>query len=134
MRGTAARVAANVEQMNRQMKADLPEPIRCGIGIHGGDVIVGDIGFKDHTVFTALGDPVNVAARLQDLTKSLNCKVVISDEVCATAGIAPDALTRQEVAIRGRDEPMIVRSVDDPAVLTALVDAAAQASAERKRA
>jgi adenylate cyclase len=130
----AARVAANVEQMNRQMKADLPEPIRCGIGIHGGDVIVGDIGFKEHTVFTALGDPVNVAARLQDLTKSLNCKVVISDEVCATAGIAPDALTRQEVAIRGRDEPMIVRSVDDPAVLTALVDAAAQASAERKRA
>ena len=130
----AARVAVNVEQMNRQMKADLVEPIRFGIGIHGGDVIVGDIGFKEHTVFTALGDPVNVAARLQDLTKSLNCKVVISDEVCVAAGLAPDALTRQEVAIRGRDEPMVVRSVEDPAVLTGLVDAAAQASPDRKRA
>ena len=50
-------------------QTDLREPIRYGIGIHGGEVIVGDIGFADHTVFTALGDPVNVAARLQDMTK-----------------------------------------------------------------
>ena len=131
----AARVAANVESMNRQMKADLREPIQYGIGIHGGDVIVGDIGFKEHTVFTALGDPVNVAARLQDLTKSMNCRAVVSEEVFATAGIAADALPRSEVAIRGRDEPMIVRSVDDPAVLTGLVDAAAAHTlSDRKRA
>jgi adenylate cyclase len=130
----AARVAANVESMNRQMKADLREPIQYGIGIHGGDVIVGDIGFKEHTVFTALGDPVNVAARLQDLTKSMNCRAVVSEEVFTTAGIAADALPRSEVAIRGRDEPMIVRSVDDPAVLTGLVDTAAQAVADRKHA
>jgi adenylate cyclase len=128
----AAKVAANVEQMNRQLKVDLREPVRFGIGIHGGEVIVGDIGFKDHTVFTALGDPVNVAARLQDLTKSMNCRAVISEEVCATAGIAAGALERAEVAIRGRDEPMIVRKIEDPAVLPALVDAAA--SAEKKHA
>jgi adenylate cyclase len=129
----AAKVAANVEQMNRQMKSDLPEPIRYGIGIHGGDVIVGDIGFKEHTVFTALGDPVNVAARLQDLTKSLNCRVVMSEEVCDTAGIAADALVRQQVAIRGREEPMNVCCVEDPATLTGLVDAVtAQTAADRK--
>src|SRR4029078_148333 len=82
----AARVAANVESMNRQMKADLREPIQYGICIHGWDVIVGDIGFKEHTVFTALGDPVNVAARLQDLTKSMNCRAVVSDEGFVSAG------------------------------------------------
>jgi adenylate cyclase len=130
----AAKVAANVEQMNRQLKADLREPVRFGIGIHGGDVIVGDIGFKDHTVFTALGDPVNVAARLQDLTKSLNCAAVISKEVCATAGIAAGALEQTEVAIRGRDEPMIVCKVDNPAVLPALVEAAAQTSTDKEHA
>ena len=75
------------------------EPIQFGIGIHGGDVIVGDIGFRGHTVFTALGDSVNVAARLQDMTKNLNCKVIVSEDVCKTAGIAPDALT----ANGGRD-------------------------------
>jgi adenylate cyclase len=107
----AAQVAVNVEEMNRQFAADLPEPIRFGIGIHGGDVIIGDIGFKAHTVFTALGDAVNVAARLQDMTKSLDCQVVVSEEVCAAAGIAAEALPRTTVEIRGRVEPLVVRTV-----------------------
>ena len=67
----AAMVAANVEHLNYQFATDLREPIQFGIGIHGGEVIIGDIGYRDHTVFTALGDAVNVAARLQDMTKSL---------------------------------------------------------------
>ena len=109
----AAMIAANVDEVNRFLEHDLREPIRFGIGINGGEVIVGDIGYRDHMVFTALGDPVNVAARLQDMTKSLSCEVVISDEVRATAGLSADALPQHEVAIRGRNEPMIVRSVSD---------------------
>ncbi|HVR57004.1 MAG TPA: adenylate/guanylate cyclase domain-containing protein, partial [Pseudolabrys sp.] len=88
----ATKVATNVDLMNRQLASDLPEPIQYGIGIHGGEVIIGDIGFQDHTVFTALGDPVNVAARLQDMTKALDCKAIISDEVFATAGVAAGSL------------------------------------------
>src|SRR5438270_6505852 len=103
----AAQIAVRVDELNQFLKHDLREPIRFGIGIHGGEVIIGDIGYRDHMVFTALGDAVNVAARLQDMTKSLSCEVVISDEVRATAGVAPDALPQQEVEIRGRNEPMI---------------------------
>jgi adenylate cyclase len=77
----AALVAANVEYLNHQFAADLKEEIQFGIGIHGGDVVVGDIGFRDHTVFTALGDAVNVAARMQDMTKAINCEVLVSEEV-----------------------------------------------------
>ena len=76
-------------------------------------MIVGDIGYRDHMVFTALGDAVNVAARLQDMTKSLACEVVVSDEVRTTAGLAADALPRRKSTIRGRNEPMIVRTVTD---------------------
>ena len=72
--------------MNQQFATELREPIQYGIGIHGGEVIIGDIGFRGHTVFTALGDPVNVAARLQDMTKTLNCKVVVSEEVLRDRG------------------------------------------------
>ena len=64
-------ISANIDELNQFLSHDLREPIRFGIGIHGGKgVIVGDIGYRDHMVFTALGDPVNVAARLQDMTKT----------------------------------------------------------------
>jgi adenylate cyclase len=118
----AAMIAANIDELNRFLSHDLREPIRFGIGIHGGEVIVGDIGYRDHMVFTALGDAVNVAARLQDMTKSLACETVISDEVRATAGLPADALAQQQVAIRGRSEPMIVRTVADTRTLSALVN------------
>ena len=118
----ASAVASNVAYLNHQFATEVREPIQFGIGIHGGEVIVGDIGFRGHTVFTALGDSVNVAARLQDMTKSLDCKVIISEEVCKTAGIPADALTRTEVSIRGRDESLMVRTAADPTVLVSMLD------------
>ena len=118
----AATIGANIDELNKFLEHDLREPIRFGIGINGGEVIVGDIGYRDHMVFTALGDPVNVAARLQDMTKILTCELVVSDEVRSTAGLAEDALPAQEVAIRGRNEPMIVRTVADARTLSALVN------------
>jgi adenylate cyclase len=117
----AAQIAVNVDELNKFLSHDLREPIRFGIGIHGGEVIVGDIGYREHMVFTALGDPVNVAARLQDMTKALACEAVVSDEVRSTAGLDVDALPQHEVAIRGRNEPMVVRAVEDTRSLTALV-------------
>src|ERR1700730_616803 len=83
----AAMRSANVDEVNKLLSPDLREPIRFGIGIHGGEVIIGDIGYRDHMVFTALGDAVNVAARLQDMTKSLICEAIVSEEVRITAGL-----------------------------------------------
>ena len=103
--------------------ADLRSPIEFGIGIHGGEVIVGDIGYRERTVFTALGDAVNVAARLQDMTKTLDCKVIVSEEVYKTAGVVSDALTRADIAIRGRDQTTAVRTSADPTVLAGLIEA-----------
>ena len=126
----AAMISVNVDELNRFLSHDLREPIRFGIGIHGGEVIIGDIGYRDHMVFTALGDAVNVAARLQDMTKSLGCEVIASEEVRITAGLADDALPQQEVAIRGRSEPMIVHVIGDAKTLSALVGDAQMTAAE----
>jgi adenylate cyclase len=118
----AAMIAANVDELNRFLSHDLREPIRFGIGIHAGEVIIGDIGYRDHMVFTALGDAVNVAARLQDMTKNLACEAIFSEEIRVTAALAADCLPQQEVAIRGRTEPMLVRTVTSAKALSALVD------------
>jgi adenylate cyclase len=125
----AALVASNVEYMNHEFATELEHPVQFGIGIHGGEVIIGDIGFRDHTVFTALGDAVNVAARLQDLTKTLNCTAVISQEICKNAGVGYETLDRTDVPIRGRDQPMTVCTVVDATALASLLDAQADEAA-----
>jgi adenylate cyclase len=125
----AARISVHIEELNQFLKNDLREPIRFGIGIHGGEVIVGDIGYRDHMVFTALGDAVNVAARLQDMTKSLGCEVIFSDEVRATAGLSSDDLPRQDVEIRGRTGPTSVCVVAQAGTLSALLEGEAPVAA-----
>jgi adenylate cyclase len=125
----AAQIAVHVDELNQFLKHDLREPIRFGIGIHGGEVIIGDIGYRDHMVFTALGDAVNVAARLQDMTKSLSCEVIFSEEVRNTAGLPPDALPQHDVDIRGRAEPMVVRAAVSAKSLSALVEDSVVAAA-----
>src|SRR6476469_883038 len=114
----ASMIAANIDELNQFLRHDLREPIRFGIGIHGGEVIIGDIGYRDHIVFTALGDAVNVAARLQDMTKGLGCEVILSEEVYKTAGLPVNLLPEQELLIRGRAEPMVVRLVANARMLS----------------
>lgn len=120
----AALVAVNVAYLNRQFATELSAPIEYGIGIHAGDVVVGDVGFRGHRVFTALGDSVNVAARLQDMTKVLNCKLVVSEEVCKAAAVSGDALITADINIRGHDAPISIRTMTDPTVLASLLEAA----------
>jgi len=112
----ASRIAANLEELNGATAGESAgtPPLRFGIGVHGGTAIVGEMGYAPHTVLTALGDPVNVAHRLQELTKEYECELVVSDIVCRLAGPAPFGsrrIPRREVAIRGRSAALQVRLV-----------------------
>lgn len=117
----ASRIAVHVDALNEFLGNDVPEPLRFGIGIHGGEVIIGDIGSQEHTVFTALGDSVNVAARLQDMTKALSCEAVLSEDVLRTANLPANNLPQVEVPIRGRVEPLVVYTVKKAGMLSDMV-------------
>jgi adenylate cyclase len=106
-----AGIAANVESLNRALAHGPVEPIRFGIGLHAGMIVAGEIGYERHAQFTVIGDPVNVAARLQDLTKSFGCEVLMSEEVYVQAGLGPDDLPAHEVDARGREARVKARSV-----------------------
>jgi class 3 adenylate cyclase len=120
-----APIAANVEKLNGALSYGLIEPIRLGIGVHAGLAIAGDIGC--HAQFTAIGDPVNVASRLQGLTKSLGCEVLMSEEVYVQAGFAPDGMAAHEVVVGGRNAFVKARIAARAADLA--IFAAAQATA-----
>ena len=126
-------IAANVGALNQALAHDLPEPLRFGVGVHAGVIVAGDIGHGRHAQFTVIGDPVNVAARLQDLTKSFGCEVLMSEEVYAQAGFDPDDLPAHEVEARGREGVVKVRTGNTAAGLAAFLRPREPAGSMRRR-
>ena len=124
----SAGIAARVESLNSALAHALAEPIRFGVGVHAGLTVAGAIGYERHAQFTAIGDPVNVAARLQDLTKAMGCEVLMSEEVYERAGFGPDALPAHDVETRGREGKVKARSAERAADLAGLIAAQAPAA------
>jgi adenylate cyclase len=109
--GAAQLIHSRLANMNRTMADELPEPIAIGVGLHAGSVILGELGYKDRFVLTAIGDSVHVAARLQELTKDYGCQLIVSEIVATTAGVEMSGFLLREVTVRGRAEPLAVRIV-----------------------
>lgn len=103
-----AAVERAVAVLNAAMASELDAPIRYGMGLHAGTAVVGEIGDGAHAAFTAIGDPVNVASRLQDLTKTYACAAVVSEAVYRAAGATPEGEARA-VTVRGASTELPVR-------------------------
>ena len=110
-------IAVKLDELNQLLKDDLPVPLRIGIGIHAGTAIVGEMGYRETSTITAVGDPVHVAARLQELTKTYKCQLVVSDAVGEQAGIDLGRFERHEIQVRGRQEPLSIRIIADASEL-----------------
>jgi adenylate cyclase len=109
-----------VEEMNRVLADELRQPIRIGIGLHAGTVILGEIGYRERFLLTAIGDSVHVAARLQeDLTKDYGCQIVVSEALGVTAGIDLAAFPRHDIRVRGRAAPLTILVIKKAKALVA---------------
>ena len=113
----ATRMVEQVGTLSRALRAELVEPLKIGIGIHCGPAVVGRMGYGATIHLTAIGDTVNVASRLQDLTKEFACHLVVSEEVARQAGLNTVALARHEVTVRNRRETLAIFVVEDVAAL-----------------
>jgi adenylate cyclase len=91
-----------LEQLNQQLEAELPHPLRIGIGIHYSEAIVGSMGPPRSQILTAIGDTVNTTARLESLTKEFNCSVIISRRAAEAAGLDMSAFKLYEAPVKGR--------------------------------
>ena len=79
----------SIDQWNDQRKAQDKSAIKLSIGMHFGNVILGDIGSHRRLEFATLGDTVNVASRLEELTRSLGTQMVVSKDLIEAAAHMP---------------------------------------------
>ncbi len=110
-------------RLNETLRHDLRHPLRVGMGLHAGPAIIGEMGFGAATAVTAVGDTVNAANRLEALTKTYSCQLIISDHAARHAGIDLSAFASAEFTLRGRRQPMQVHLIDDVARLDSCPEA-----------
>jgi adenylate cyclase len=107
----------HVAEMNHALANELQQPLEVGIGIHGGEVIIGTLGYREHATTTAIGETVHIASRLLDLTKQYDCQLVVSDIVGSIAGVPLEGFPGREVQVRGLRVPLAVRVIDNAGAL-----------------
>jgi len=82
---------ASVDEMNRDRKVAGEKPIRIGIGVHYGPVVLGDIGDERRLEYAVIGDTVNVAARLEAMTREVGTPLVVSDDIVKRVKLEDDS-------------------------------------------
>ena len=110
----AAEMARRLSGLNERLEAELAQPLRVGIGIHCGDAIVGTMGPPKAPNLSAVGDNVNVAARLESESKSLGCTLVVSTALADAAGVDLSSHPLHEAELRGRGASVPVYAIDNP--------------------
>jgi adenylate cyclase len=115
----AREMLARLDQLNAQLRTDLREPLRIGIGIHHSEAIVGAMGPPRSQIITAIGDTVNTCARLESLTKDYGCVVIISRQAAEAAGLRLIGHELHQAPVKGRNEPVqfyALKTLDDLAL------------------
>ena len=115
----AVEIQRRMDKLNSWLEGELDEPLRVGIGIHCGVAIVGTMGPPDSPTTSAIGDTINISARLEELTKQYATQLVVSEAVLKNIGVDFQHLPKHTADVHGRGESVDILVVDKPADLVA---------------
>jgi adenylate cyclase len=94
-------ILSALRELDRELAAEGIEPLKIGIGLHAGEVVLGHVGGRLHREYSAIGEVVNLASRLEAMTRELDYPVVCSAAVADAVGRAGDLRDLGERAPRG---------------------------------
>jgi adenylate cyclase len=104
----ALEMRARLVKINEAFLArGLPE-VRTGIGLHSGQVVAGNMGHAERMEYTVIGDAVNLASRLEGMTKELKCDVIVSEDLYRQVESHVEVEPLHKIKVKGRDQEVMV--------------------------
>lgn len=100
-----------LDHYNESLRARGFPELRFGIGIHSGSVVAGVVGSEELLEFTVMGDVVNVASRVESLTRQLDSDILVTHEVRSRIGDRFRMLEKEPVPIKGKSRPIATWAV-----------------------
>ncbi len=110
-----------LDEFNAQLEAEGSPGIRIGMGLHLGDLVVGEIGAAGHASKTIIGDAVNVASRLESETKALKVELLVSEALLKAADVVIPQDEIRLFQLRGVSEPIPALPVTRASILEQIV-------------
>lgn len=101
-------IGQRMDAWSEGFEAQFGQRLAFGMGLHAGRAAVGEVGYLETTTFTAIGEVVNTASRLQDHSKTAASRLVVSLFAAEQAGVANAMGPAEALAVRGRSEPLQV--------------------------
>lgn len=110
---TAVAIQEGVERFNASKRFP---PLATRVGVHTGNMLVGNLGSSKRFDYTAIGDSVNLTSRLEGLNKYLGTTVLFSESTRIASGEITGSLPMARVIVKGRHESVLLHSIFEPAL------------------
>lgn len=107
---SAIEMVSNLAMLSKNLALDTP--LSIGIGIHSGEAVVGNIGSKRKMEYTIIGDTVNVASRIESLTKEFKANILITEMTFSRLKSRYHIIPEKEIVLRGKTKPVMLYRVE----------------------